>query len=60
MSHRLIAIGAAQQKPGRAAEADHVVANLLRRDSRAANLLVQLRDGRRAILQAWMLLSEVN
>ncbi len=55
---RLAAAEVAARRPQRAAEADRIVADLAARDGGAADLLVQLRDGRRAILQTWLLLSE--
>ena len=57
---RLLGAGAVQQDPGRAAEADRIAADLARRDGQATDLLVQLRDGQRAILQTWMLFGEAR
>lgn len=57
---RLAAAHVAQQAPDRAAGADRIVAALARSDAQAPNLLMQLRDGERAALEVWLLLSEAK
>ena len=57
---RLLGAGAALQGPGRAAEADRIVADLARRDGQARSVLVQLRDGQRSILQTWLLFGDAR
>jgi len=57
---RLLGADAVQQAPGRAADADRIAADLAQRDGQATSLLVQLRDGQRAILETWMLQSDAK
>jgi hypothetical protein len=56
---RLLAIGTAQQRPDRADQADRIAAEALDRQAGAASVLVQFRDMQQAILEMWLLSSEL-
>jgi hypothetical protein len=52
---RLLMVRTAIHRPPRRADAARVLTNVLEQDSRAANVMHQLRDGQLAILKMWVL-----